>query len=236
MFHTAKPVNVDSIKDVYVLQPGSDPDQKTHIITISDILSIRNLQNPNLISGLSSGMSFTSTILPYRVDADSTVALPVIGRVNLVGLTMLQAEKKLTEIYQKPPLMLRDPIINITVTNAKVTLLGEANRQGNFLLVKERTTLIELLGEAGGLNVRANKKTVQIIRGNPKNPQVIYVNLRNINALASDKLLLQNNDIIYIQPNRFSLGIDQLQQILPYISAVTLLINTGLLIDRITSR
>ena len=217
------------------MQSGSDPDQKTHVIGVSDILNIRNLQNPDLISGLSSGMSFNSATIVYKVDGDSTVALPVIGRINLVGLTLIQAENRLKQLYSKPPLMLRDPIINISVTNAKVTLLGEVNRQGNFLLTKERTNLIELLGEAGGLNVRANRRTVQIIRGNPKDPQVIYVNLKNINSLASNKLYLQNNDIIYVQPTRFSLGLDNIQQVTPYVSIVLILINSILLIDRLTS-
>ncbi|WP_295771188.1 polysaccharide biosynthesis/export family protein [uncultured Mucilaginibacter sp.] len=235
LFHTREKLNVDSVKDVYVMQRGSDPDQKAHIISTNDIITIRNLQNPNLISGLSSGMEFATTAIVYRVDVDSTVALPVIGRVNLVGLTIIQAENKLKELYQKPPLMLRDPIINILVTNAKVTVLGEVGRQGNFLLTKERTSLIELLGDAGGLTPRSNKKTVQIIRGNPKDPQVIYVNMRNIDVLASDKIYLQNNDIVYVQPNRFSLGLEQLQQTLPFLSAFTLLLNTGLLIDRLSN-
>lgn len=230
-----KRVNTDSIKTVYVVNNGSEPDEKTHRIQIDDILNIRNLQNPDLISGLSTGMNFNSSSLPYKIDPDSTVALPVIGRINLVGLTLFEAERKLKELYQSQPLMLRNPIINISIVNLKVTLLGEVGKQGNYLLTKNRTNLIEILGEAGGLNNRANKKTVQIIRGSYKNPQVFYVNLKDINSLASDKLYLQNNDIIYVEPNKFTLGADQLQQITPFISIVLILLNSILLINRISN-
>ena len=235
LFNPKDKILSDSIKTIYVVNKGNNADQKTHILQVDDIITIRNLQNPDLVTGIPIGVSSVANNTTYKIDADSNVALPVIGRVNLVGLTVLQAERKVTTLYQDGPLKMSNPIFDISVINLKVTVLGEVGKQGNYMLTKERTNLVEVLGEAGGLNNRANKRTLQIIRGNLKDPEVFYVNLKDINTLSNDKLYLQNNDIIYVQPNRFALGADKLSSLSPFIQTVLILLNSALLISRFTN-
>jgi len=232
LFDPSKKVLLDSLKDIYVIEPGTNQ-QKYQRLAVDDILTIRNLQNADLVTGISLGTTFPSYGITYRIEVDSTVALPVIGRTKLVGLTILEAEKKITELYTKGSLSMINPIFDISVINTKVTVLGEVGRQGNYLLAKERTNLIEILGEAGGINARANRRTIQIIRGDKSNPEVFYVNLKNINSLKSDKINLQNNDIIYVQPNRFSINTDATRSFLPFIQLFTTILSTILIYNRI---
>jgi polysaccharide export outer membrane protein len=235
LFNTKDKIITDSVKTIYVVNNGNNKDSKTHLLQIDDIITIRNLQNPDLVTGISIGTASPVANLPYKVDVDSTVSLPVIGKVNLVGMSIAEAERRITYLYQTGPIKMTNPIFDISVVNLKVTVLGEVLKQGNYMLTKERTNLIEILGDAGGLSNRANKNTLQIIRGDLKNPEIFYVNLKDINTLSSDKLYLQNNDIIYVQPNRFALGADKLSSLSPFIQTVLILLNSALLISRFTN-
>ncbi len=224
----------DTIKTTYTLQ-GSSNSNKLQIIRPGDQLVIQNLQVKALIAGEapSTGNNGTTNAFSgYRVDPEGFVALPVLGRVKLSNLTRIEAERFLEAKYKEN--LLNDPIITIDIINAKVTLLGEFQRQGNFNLVKEGTNLIELIGEAGGFNNRANKRRIKIIRGNVDNPEVILVNLENINSLADKKLVMQNNDIVYAETKKIYDRTDKLTVVSPVIQTILIVVNTAIIIYSIT--
>jgi len=170
----------------------------------------------------------------YQVNDDGSVALPLIGHIQVAGLTRAEAEKKVEELYRKD--VLKDPIIELKITNLKVTLLGEVRAQGNFPLVKDKTNLVEMIGEAGGLTERANEKTIKIIRGDPKNPQITEVDLSQIKTLADPRIILQNNDIIYIAQNKRAIKNDQLQNFTTTAQPALLIFNTALVIYTLIHR
>ncbi len=202
-----------------------------------DILQVRNLQNIGYITGdvaggstapSPGGSSVGSTGQTYQVEEDGTVALPVIGRVQVVGLTRMEATKIIEDEYRKT--LLKDPIIEVKIVNLKVTLLGEIKTQGNFPLVKDKTTLVEMLGEAGGLTERANESNIQIIRGDQNNPQVTVVDLRDINAINSPATILHNGDIIYVAENRRAVRTDKLNTFSTLLQPALIVLNTALII------
>lgn len=204
-----------------------------------DILQVRNLQNIGYITGDagSSGGSGSATTSAqgtsgggqtYQVEEDGTVALPVIGHVQVVGLTRMEATKVIEDLYRKS--LLKDPIIEIKIVNLKVTLLGEVKLQGNFPLVKDRTTLIEAIGEAGGLTEKANERNVQIIRGDQSNPQVIVVNLRDINSINNPSTILRNGDIVYVAQNKRAIRTDKLTSFSTILQPALIVLNTALII------
>lgn len=198
-----------------------------------DVLQVRNLQNISYVVSTSSktgegSSSSGNAENTYQVEENGTVALPVIGRVEVGGLTRLQAALKIEELYKKQ--LLKDPIIDVRIVNLKVTVLGEVKTQGNFPLLKDNTTLVDVLGEAGGFTENADEKTVKIIRGDRRNPQIIYSNLNQISALADDRLILQNNDIIYVMQNKRSVRKEALQNINTWLQPALILLNTALVI------
>ncbi len=142
-------------------------------IRSQDLLQIRNLQNikyiveetPTNTTAVIRRIYDFATGQTYQVEDDGSVALPVIGHVQVAGLTRAEAAKQIEDLYRKN--VLKDPIIDLKIINLKVTLLGEVKAQGNFPLVKDRTNLIEMIGEAGGLTERANEKNIKIITGRP---------------------------------------------------------------------
>jgi len=207
-----------------------------------DILQIRNLQNIKYIveetptattSGNSSSM-VTSQGQTFQVEDDGNVALPVIGRIKVAGLTRTEAMKLIEDDYRKN--VLKDPIIELKITNLKVTLLGEVKAQGNYPLVKDKTNLVEMIGAAGGLTDKANEKNIKIIRGDPKNPQITEVDLSKTSTLADPKLILQNDDIIYIAQNKRAVKSDQLQNINTTLQPALIILNTALIIYTLIHR
>ncbi len=202
LFNTQQEKKIPNLP-VYVMQEGSDSlYSREQVIQPGDQLLIRNLQNEALISGIG-GQNNLQQMNPqsnsgYRVETDSMVLLPVIGKVKLAGMSRLTAQEHLNQLYRTQ--LLQNPIITLIISNLQVTFLGEFGRQGNYFLNKDQIHLTQMLGEAGGLNNRANKRRLKIIRGNLNQPEVFIVNLENINSLSDSRLMLRNNDIIYAEP------------------------------------
>lgn len=206
-------------------------------IKTGDILRIRNLQSIKLITdeATSTGVADQATpvsgaqALDYQVESDGTIALPVIGRVQVVGLSRLETSKKLDDLYRKN--VLKNPIMEVKVINLKATLMGEVKKPGNYPLLKDETTLMEILGEAGGLTEKGNEKKVKILRGGGlQSKQIIEVDLDDIAALSNPSTIIQNQDIIYVEQNRRSIRNEKLQSITTLAQPVLLLLNTALII------
>jgi polysaccharide export outer membrane protein len=202
-------------------------------IKSQDILQIRNLQdikyivndapiNTNTTTGnASQGQTF-------QVEEDGTVALPALGRIPVAGLTRAEAEKLVEGLYRKN--LLKDPIIDLKIVNLKVTVLGEIRSPGNFTLIKDKTKLVELIGEAGGLTERANEKDVKIIRGDEKKPKIIEIDLNDIQSINDPNTILQSGDIIYISKNKRAARSDNLQNFSSIFQPVLILFNTALIL------
>jgi polysaccharide biosynthesis/export protein len=209
---------------------------ETYRIQPQDILQVRNLQNMSYIVGDASGGSSqsggsgagSSSGQTYQVEEDGNVALPVIGRVPVVGLTRMEATQKIEDLYRKT--LLKDPIIEVKIVNLKVTVLGEIKAQGNYPLLKDKTTLVEMIGEAGGLTENANETNIEIIRGSQENAQVTVVNLRDRSSISSPETILHNGDIIYIAKNRRAIRNDKVSTFSTVIQPILIITNIALVI------
>lgn len=207
-----------------------------------DILQVRNLQNIKYIvddvptgagagTGASSSGGTAAIGLSYEVAEDGTVALPVIGRVKVDGLSRLEAANKIQELYGKN--LIKDPIIDVKIVNLKVTVLGEVRRPGNYPLIKDNASLIDMLGEAGGITDKGNEKHVKVVRGGIVNPQIIELDLSDVASLSSPAMMMQNNDVVYIEQNKKSLRNEKLQNFSTLIQPILLLLNSALIITTI---
>jgi polysaccharide export outer membrane protein len=199
-----------------------------------DLIQVRNLQNSKAIvdmnpssanASLQGNNSDQGEIL--QVEDDGTIPLTGLGRVQVAGLTRIEAQKTIEDLYRK---ILRDPIIELKINNLKVTVFGEAKGQGNFPLTKDRTTLVEMIGQAGGLTEKANETNIKIIRGTQKNPQVTEIDLSNIQSINDPRAVLQNGDIIYIAQNKRAVRNDKISNFSSIFQPALLLFNTALII------
>ena len=212
-------------------------DTAAYSIQPQDLLQIKNLQSPKYIvdepaTTISAAKGASSTeVQTFLVENDGTVALPIIGHVKVQGLNRYDAAKKIENIYSKE---IKNPIIELKIVNLKVTILGEVKTQGSYTLVKDRTSLIEMIGEAGGLTERANSKNVRIIRGGMKNQQVIDLDLSNLTTLSDPRIILKNEDIIYVTQNKQAVRSTKVTGFSSILQPIILLLNTALIIYTIT--
>ena len=155
----------------------------------------------------------------YFVDQTGHIDFPVVGRVEVEGLTLEEAKFKLLEELK---VYLNDAVVNIRFLNFKVTVLGEVNAPGTIRLSNKRVTILEALGLAGDLTSYANRNEILVIR--EQNGQRLYerLDLQSEEIFASPFFYLQQNDVIYIEPipARVATVADPAGRVISYTSAV----------------
>lgn len=161
--------------------------------------------------------------LSSTVEHDGMIKLPIIQRVKISGMTIREAELFLETAYSQN---LNKPFVQLKVTNNRVIVFpgGDGGTAKVVSLQNTNTTLFEALALSGGI-VDGKAYNIKLIRGDLKNPKVYKINLSTIDGVKQANLLLQANDIIYVEP-RARITQRLLTEIAPYISLLT----TGLLI------
>ena len=162
------------------------------------------------VSG-SAGQSATSA-LKFLVQHDGKVELPILGRVKVDSLTISQCDSLLAKQYSKFYL---DPFVKCKVSNRRVFILGMgASMSGGGMgggmgggggarivnLENENVTLTELFALAGAPAPFSHSYRIKIIRGNLNNPTIFTLDLSYYNSFQKDNLIIQPNDIVYIEP------------------------------------
>lgn len=167
-----------------------------------------------ITSGSHGGGSVAQSTVPginqYLVQADGTVRLPLVNRVQLAGYSLIQVDSVLQRRYTE---YYKEPFVKSAVVNNRVIILGSPGGQV-IPLVNDNMNLLEVLALAGGVDGtggggagslaryggRVDK--IRIIRGDLKNPQVQFVDLSTLEGMRRGNLQVEPNDIIYIQPIR----------------------------------
>jgi polysaccharide export outer membrane protein len=98
---------------------------------------------------------------------------------------------------------LKNPIVNIKITNYKVSVLGEVNKPGGFTVENERVTFLDALALAGDLTIYGKRTNVMIFRENDNGEKTIAkIDLTTDQLFGTPYYYLQQNDIIYVEPNK----------------------------------
>jgi polysaccharide export outer membrane protein len=136
--------------------------------------------------------------LGYLIDAEGMVNLPVLGRIELGGLSRNEATEALEEELNK---YLNNPVVNIQIQNYKITVLGDVKSPGTFNIPNERITLLEAIGLSGDLDITGNRKNVLVIREEAEGKKQYRIDLTTDEVLTSPVYYLEQNDVVYVEPN-----------------------------------
>lgn len=134
----------------------------------------------------------------YLVDYDGNIEFPVLGKIKVAGLTRTELTSMLVERIST---MANDPIVNVRLANFTITIIGEVSRPGTFTIQDERITILEALGLANDLTIFGKRQNVLIIREVDGVKKFAKVDLTSINTINSPVYYLQQNDVIYVEPN-----------------------------------
>lgn len=158
------------------------------------------------------------TTITYRVEFDSLVNLPIIGRVKLGGLTLRDAEAYLEEEFSKYYVQ---PFIIIKITNRKVMVFNGSDGLAQVVpLQDDYTNLLRVIALSGGITRTGRAYDIKVIRGEFNDPKIYHFNLRNIDGLKDSDFLMQSNDIVYITPSP-QVARNLLTEVGPYLSLLT---------------
>ena len=159
----------------------------------------------------------------YLVDQEGNVELPVLGSVPVVGLTLEEAKSRITEMLTT---YLKDPVVSMRFLNLKVTILGEVYNPGIQRLSNKRVTILEAIGMAGDLTDYANRGDIIVLREEEGLRTYGHLNLQDDDIFSSAYFYLQQNDVIYVQPNQAKVATvaDPAQRIISYASAALSLV------------
>ena len=139
-------------------------------------------------------------VLGYLVDIDGNIDFPVLGKLHVEGLTRNQLRDLIkTSLIEGD--LLKDPIITINFLNFKISVQGEVNRAGSFHITGERITLLEALSMAGDLTIYGRRDRVAVIRESKGSRSILYHDLLSTELFKSPCYYLQQNDIVYVEPN-----------------------------------
>ena len=140
-------------------------------------------------------------IQPYLVDNDGKINFPVLGELKVGGLTKRQAEQLVIEKLK--PYIKETPIVTVRMVNYKISVIGEVARPGTFTISNEKVNLLEALAMAGDMTVWGLRDNVKLIReGADGRQQIITLDLNKAETILSPYYWLQQNDIVYVTPNK----------------------------------
>lgn len=152
---------------------------------------------------VSQGGSLTSqgALQQYLVDNAGNINFPVLGSLHLGGLTKNQAETLITErlgTYLK-----ETPVVTVRMVNYKISVMGEVAHPGTFTVSNEKINVLEALAMAGDLTIYGIRDNVKLIREDEQGRRSIYtLNLNDANLVLSPYYYMQQNDILYVTPNK----------------------------------
>ncbi len=137
----------------------------------------------------------------YLVDETGIIKLPLIGSVKAEGLTKRQLASVITELVLTKKIAL-DPIVTVRIISYKITVLGEVNRPGVIPVPNEHITLPEALGAAGDLTIYGKRTNITLIREVGDKRIFKHFSLNSDQLFDKDIYNLQNQDVIYVEPNK----------------------------------
>jgi len=148
---------------------------------------------------ISSSVS-TPTIQSYLVDNDGDIEFPILGKLHVAGYTKRDCEAMLKGKLKK---YISDPWVTVRMANFRVTVIGEVNNPHTFTSSNEKLNIFEALAMSGDMTIYGTRNNVKLIRTSAEGEKKIAIlNLNDADIINSPYYNLQQNDIIYVQPNK----------------------------------
>ncbi|MBR0049647.1 MAG: polysaccharide export protein [Prevotella sp.] len=162
-----------------------------------------NMTVPTAISVNRTSTYSQPTLQTYLVDNFGNISFPIVGSLHVGGLTKTEAEQMIHDKIAPYMNQNENPIVTVRMSTYKVSVLGEVARPGSYVVSKEKVSVLEALALAGDLTIHGVRTNVQLIREDATGQKSIHMlNLNDANIINSPYYYLQQNDVIYVTPNK----------------------------------
>ncbi len=199
---TLTPEQLSTVKENTArIKPG---DLLTIYVNAIDPMGVISFNLPIMPMQTDGSVVTTSTlgIQSYIVDTNGDIEFPVLGKLHIRGKTRNEVEEMIkSQIYPKH--VTQEPIVTVRYVNYRVSVMGEVNRPGVYTFPTENVNIMEALAMAGDLTIFGKRDNILLIREDVDgSKQYVRLNLQDKNLALSPYFYMQQNDILYIEPNK----------------------------------
>ena len=139
----------------------------------------------------------SADMLSYTVDGNVEIQLPYAGKFMVKGNTLDIVK---TELETALKAYIADAVVMVKMVNNYVSLIGEVQHPGKYLIYKDRLNIFEALAMAGDLDEFSNRQKIQVIRQTSGGNQVKEFSLNDRSIMATEFYYVMPNDVIYAKP------------------------------------
>lgn len=185
-------------KNNYALRFKSDDLLEINVMS-KDLEAVKSFNLPtvsyNVIANSATGVAKQQN---YLVDSDGYIQFPILGKLMIKGLTRVELVALLSA---KVNPYVNDAIINVLIVNFKVNVMGDVKKPGMFTISNERLTVLDALSMAGDTNI-SGERIIEVKRETEKGIVTGVIDLKSNKLFASPYYYLQQNDVVYVNPNK----------------------------------
>lgn len=172
---------------------------------------------------------FSQMVTGYLVDQDGTVEIPVLGKIEVAGNTLLEAKAKIREKAEE---YYKNATVSLRFSNFRLSVLGEVERPGTFIIPNQRVSILDAIAFSGDMSVYGRRNNVMLIRRDDKGKAVaVKMDLTSKDVFNSPYFYLRQNDIVYVEPARAKL-LNADTSVIRYLSLLASLVSVGILVFR----
>lgn len=136
----------------------------------------------------------------YQVSLNGDIALPLLGDIPVLGLSLEQVRGA---VQQRADKFIKDATVRVKLLSFKVTVLGEVRSPGVFYNFNSSLSILEAISMAKGVTDYARVKKVLVVRQSSGGSKTFRLDLTEKDFLSSEAFFLLPNDVVYIEPDRY---------------------------------
>lgn len=165
----------------------------------------QRLGNSGGAKGGASTSNSSGNTSAYTVDSQGNIDFPVLGELHVAGMTRKEVSTMIKDRLVSEDLV-KEPIVTVEFINLHFTAIGDITSPGQYAISNDQINLFEAIALAGDLNITGKRDAVYVIREEDGRRVTHKVDLRSTDVFDSPVYYLQQNDIIYVEPNGMKAG------------------------------
>ncbi|MFD2035773.1 polysaccharide biosynthesis/export family protein [Belliella marina] len=156
------------------------------------------LPNQDELNGVNNNIQQITTN-SYLVNSNGKIEFPVIGEIQVAGLTIEEIRNELKFLLRAH---VKEPSVNVYLSNFRITVIGEVSNPSHFIVENDKINILEALGMAGDMTAFGKRENVLLMREIDGQRATYRINLNDKEILRSPQFNLIQNDIIYVEPDK----------------------------------
>ena len=197
----SSPIRLKPMDQISVVVNGLDP-QVSAMFNLPYFT--RRIGESQSLSGASGNMANNTSgnISGYTVDSNGYIDFPVLGKINVLGLTRAETADYIRQLLIESR-QIKDPVVTVEFMNLGFSVLGEVSRPGRYRIDRDEFTIFDAISLAGDLTINGERQNVTLVRDSGTDKETVYTMdlTQSYQVYSSPAFFVQQGDLIYVVPN-----------------------------------